>query len=99
LEEKYAGIIKAPDYWWFTQSRAIYKAWDLPDGEVRSKILAVAVEAGLLHNLGPSSMTSAEAYAAATRLLGEEQDIGTLKPVTDSGRDFVNGTGEFAPDE
>ncbi len=66
-------------------------------------ILSKAVSDGVLHNLGPSSMSSAQAMAAAKRVFGEEvvpdDALRGFKPHTQAGRDFLTGTGEFAPDE
>lgn len=104
MEEKYAGMIKTPDAWWLSKSRAIYDAWDLPEGPVRDAILSVAQQRGILVRLGPGSMDSAHAMAAARRaafgneVLAEEALDG-FEPTSQGGQDFLTGTGEFAPDE
>jgi hypothetical protein len=102
MQEKYAGMIKTPESWWLSKSRLVFDAWDWPHGPVRDRVLQIARATGLLYELGPSGMTSAQAMAAARRVLGDEtpedEALTGFKPVTQRGRDFVNNTGEFAPD-
>jgi hypothetical protein len=103
-KEKYAGLIKTPDSgWWLSLSRSVFDAWDMPEGAVRDGILSVAQEMGVLHLLGPSTMTSAEAYMAAQKVIGlevnKDDPFEGFVPKTDRGRDFINGTGEFSTEE
>lgn len=100
MTDQYAGMIKTPDVWWMARSRAVFDAFDLPEGAVRDVVLSDAERRGLLVNLGPASMDSAHAMAAARRVLGEEvlpeEALEGFQPHTQRGQDFVNGTGEFA---
>src|SRR6478752_1195518 len=102
MRDQYAGLIKTPDSWWLSTSRKVFDAWDWPDTPIRDAVLSVARDAGVLHELGPGSMTSAEAMAAAVRVLGgdvtAEDSLVGFEPHTQRGRDFLTGTGEFAPD-
>lgn len=68
---QYVGIIATPQAWWLTRSKQLYDAWDLPDGEFRDALLSAAEQAGLIIKLGPSSMSLAEAKAAARQVLGD----------------------------
>lgn len=103
VEEKYAGIIKAPEAWWLSESKLAYDAWDWPDGPARDLVLSAARHAGLVHYLGPSSMSSAQAMAAAKRVFGVEdtpdEAFRGFTPNTPRGREFLAGTGDFAQDE
>jgi hypothetical protein len=105
VEKKYAGFIKTPNSgWWLSLSKAIYDAWDLPEGPIRDGILSVAQDRGVLHMLGPSTMTSMEAWQKAEQIMGVDKhadpaSYGYFQPLTDRGRDFINGTGEFSPKE
>lgn len=103
IKGNYAGLIQAPESWWLSQSRFVYDAWDWPLGEIRDAVLSAAKACGLLHKLGPSSMTSAQAMAAAMRVYGHEvtpeKALEGFQPHTPAGYDFVHGTGQFAPDE
>jgi hypothetical protein len=77
--------------------------FDWPDGFVRDTILSKAQDEGLLIQLGPATMDTAHAAAAARRVLGEEvtpeHGLDGFTPKTQRGVDFVTGTGEFAKDE
>jgi len=103
VQDKYAGMIRTPESWWLCTSRRVFDAWDWPDGPVRDGVLQAATAMGQLYELGPSSMTSAQAMAAARRILGEEATeddaLAGFEPMTQRGRDFMDNAGEFAPDE
>ena len=101
MKEQYAGIIRAPDAWWLSKSKLVYDGFDMPEGPVRDLLLSVAQARGDLIRLGPGTMTSAQAVAAAKHAFGEEvtaeHAFDNWTPLTDKGRDLVNGTGIFGP--
>ena len=101
MEEKYAGLIKTDhDGWWLSLSRAVFDAWDLPEGPRRDMILGTAQAMGVLRHLGPSSMSSREAYNAAQKSMGlPEEGFDRFIPHTMRGYDFIHGTGEFSTEE
>lgn len=102
-EERYAGIIKAPEGWWLCKSKLAYEAWDWEYGPVRDMVLTMAKAVGMVSFLGPRSMSPAQAMAAAYRFFGHEVAPGdALKgftPATEAGQEFMTGTGQFARDE
>lgn len=103
MSDEYVGLVKAPDFWWMCRDRRVFDAFDWPGGFERDTILSRAMDDGVLIQLGPATMDSAHAAAAARRVLGEEvtpeHGLDGFTPNTQRGRDFVAGTGEFAQDE
>ena len=99
---EYAGIIKAPDFWWLSKSKPIYDAFDMPEGHIRDMILSVAEDMGLLIKLGPGTMTSAQAFASAQHAFGQEvtpdHAFDSITALSEKGQDLIAGTGIFAPD-
>lgn len=103
VKVQYVGLVQTQAAWWMTRSRAVYDAFDLPEGPIRSGILSYAREHGQLILLGPGSMDTAHASAAARRVFGEEVDpeqgLEGFVPHNQRGWDFLTGTGEFAREE
>lgn len=100
MKERYAGFVKSPDAWWLSLSKKVYDAFDLPEGPIRDGILSAAQAFDVLHNLGPASMSSMEAWKVALPLMGARPGEGYMfEALTDRGRDFLNGTGEFSTEE
>lgn len=102
MSGEYVGLVMGPDFWWMCRDRRVFDAFDWPQGFARDMVLATAQRGGTLVNLGPATMDTAHAAAAARRVLGEEvtaeHGLDGFKPNTQRGRDFVDGTGEFAQD-